>query len=240
VPALRRISHFVTSADSSTDAISVRLIHNFAGRRRPRTRRWWRKRRWGGRTSRTRKTTLNFGVNYARSSTNLVNPFPALAGGTSHTRSEWPVRMDLRNRQAHQQSTRNLQPQPRTTTNLFSGILDVAGNAGITAFHNRSVRLGNSRESVSVRSAALSDPTPRRELDQTYTLSDTVTWHHDCITCASAVTIGASLQDFRSAKNAEGSFIFTGICHRAWRRPSSQSRHGIRLRRFSVGAAATD
>jgi outer membrane receptor protein involved in Fe transport len=56
----------------------------------------------------------------------------------------------------------------------------------------------------------LSDPTPRRELDQTYTLSDTISWNHAKHNWRFGADYRRILQSFHSARNGEGSFVFTG------------------------------
>jgi hypothetical protein len=57
----------------------------------------------------------------------------------------------------------------------------------------------------------LADPTPRRELDQTYTISDTMAWNHGRNNWRLGADYRRILQSFRSAKNSNGSFVFTGF-----------------------------
>src|SRR6266852_1472031 len=57
----------------------------------------------------------------------------------------------------------------------------------------------------------LSDPTPRRELDQTYSLSETISWNRGKHNWRFGGDYRRILQSFRSARNAEGSFVFTGF-----------------------------
>ncbi len=52
---------------------------------------------------------------------------------------------------------------------------------------------------------------PRRELDQTYTLSDTISWNHAKHNWRFGADYRRILQSFHSARNAEGSFVFTGF-----------------------------
>jgi hypothetical protein len=72
----------------------------------------------------------------------------------------------------------------------------------------RTPSIGESPESAL---ALLPDPTPRRELDQTYTFSDTVSWSRGKHNWRFGGDYRRILQSFRSAKNAEGSFVFTGF-----------------------------
>ncbi len=57
----------------------------------------------------------------------------------------------------------------------------------------------------------MSDPTPSRALDQTYTVSDSVIWNHGKHNWRFGGDYRRILQSFRSARNAAGSFTFTGF-----------------------------
>ena len=86
----------------------------------------------------------------------------------------------------------------------------MAGNAGITGISPDPFDFG--LPGLSFTSfGGLSDPTPRRELDQTYTLSDTVAWNRAKHNWRFGADYRRILQSFRSARNANGSFVFTGF-----------------------------
>jgi hypothetical protein len=68
----------------------------------------------------------------------------------------------------------------------------------------------------------LSDPTPRRELDQTYTVSDTISWNHGKHNWRFGGDYRHILQSFHSARNAEGSFVFTGFATSQYTSGSTQ------------------
>jgi hypothetical protein len=98
------------------------------------------------------------------------------------------------------------------TTNLYSNVTDVAGPgaAGISGISNVPFDWG--LPGISFTSfGGLNDPTPRRELDQTYTVSDTVSWNHGKHNWRFGGDYRRILQSFHSARNAEGSFVFTGF-----------------------------
>jgi len=205
--------HYVTSADSNSDAVSFRLIHNFgaspsgpmafgpfgvgpAG--------------GGGGGRRRSQNNINFGVNWARSSNNIVNPFPSLAGGTStqglNASAGWVygkgrVTNILRFNYNHNHVS---------TTNLFSNVTNVAGGAGISGISSDPFDWG--LPGISFTSfGGLNDPIPRRELDQTYTISETVSWNRGKHNWRFGGDYRRILQSFHSARNAEGSFVFTGF-----------------------------
>jgi outer membrane receptor protein involved in Fe transport len=94
-------------------------------------------------------------------------------------------------------------------------VTDVAGNAGITGISQDPFDWG--LPGISFTSfGGLTDPTPSRELDQTYTVSDTVIWNHGKQNWRFGGDYRRILQGFRSARNAEGSFVFTGFATSAY------------------------
>ena len=199
--------HTVASGASNSDAVNLRLIHNFGsappgpimigpgG---------------GGRGGRRNQNNINFGLNWARTSTDTIGIFPSLDGGNSsqglNASTGWVY--------GKGRLTNNLRfiynHSHVSTTNLFSGIEDVAGNAGITGVSTNPFDFG--LPGLSFTSfGGLSDPTPRRELDQTYTISDSVAWNRGKHNWRFGADYRRILQSFRSARNANGSFVFTGF-----------------------------
>jgi hypothetical protein len=208
-PGASQNFHYVTSDESNSDAVSIRLIHNFIAGDGPGGLLGGGRGGGGGGGRRGPQNNINLGLNYSRTSANLVNPFPSLAGGTDtqglNATAGWTYgkgRLSNTVRVTYNHSH-------VSTSNLYSNILNVAGNAGIGGISSDPFDWGLPGISFSSFSG-LSDPIPSRELDQTYTLSDTVTWHRGVHNLRLGADYRRILQSFRSAKNAEGSFIFTG------------------------------
>lgn len=227
--------HYVTTAESNTDAISVRLIHNFAAGGAPgQGPGGGAGGRGGGGGRRGPQNNLNFGLNYARSSTNTVSFFPSLAGGSStqglNANASWTYGQGKLTNIFRVSYNHN----HVATTNLYSGILDVAGLAGIGGVSAEPFDWG--LPGISFNSfTGLSDPTPHRELDQTYTFSDTVSWHRVKHNLRLGGDYRRILQDFRSAKNAEGSFIFTGFATALGGDPVANPGTGLDFADFLLG-----
>lgn len=164
----------------------------------------------GGGGRRGTQNNINFGMNWTRSATTLVNSFPSLAGGNSiqglNASAGWVY--------GHGRLTNNFRVNYNhnhvSTTNLYSNSLNVAGDAGITGISANPFDWGLPGLSFTSFSG-LSDPTPRRELDQTFTFSDTISWSRGKHNWRFGGDYRRILQSFRSAKNAEGSFVFTGF-----------------------------
>jgi len=199
--------HFVTSDASNSDSIILRLVHNFGSSTGPMVLGPG----GGGRNGR-RQNNINFGFNWSRNSTNIVNPFPSLAGGTSTQGLNASAGWVYGKNRATNNLRVNYNHNHVSTTNLYSNTTDVAGpgGAGITGISNNPFDFG--LPGISFTSfGGLIDPTPRRELDQTYTISDTLNWNHGKHNWRFGGDYRRILQSFESARNAEGSFVFTGF-----------------------------
>lgn len=203
--------HYVTSGSSSSDSVNLRLVHNFGAAGLPGLVNFGGPGGGGGGGGRRRaQNNINFGLNWTRSNTTLVNPFPSLAGGNSlqglNASAGWTY--------SHGRITNNFRVNYNhnhvSTTNLFSNVQNVAADAGIGGVSGDPFNWGLPGISFTTF-AGFTDPTPRRELDQTFTFSDTITWNRGKHNWRFGGDYRRILQSFRSAKNAEGSFVFTGF-----------------------------
>jgi len=202
--------HLVTSGESSSDAVNLRLIHNFGAAPSGPFQAVGPGGGGGGGRRGRRQNNINFGLNWSRSAVDSIGAFPSLGGGTGtqglNASAGWVYgRGHLTNNLRFNYNHNHV-----STTNLYSGILDVAGDAGIMGIGTDP--FGYGLPGISFTSfGGLTDPTPRRELDQTYTISDTVAWNHGKHNWRFGADYRRILQSFRSAKNSNGSFVFTGF-----------------------------
>ena len=218
--------HYVTSAASSSDTVILRLVHNFGassgsgfgpfggggggggG---------------GGNGGRRSQNNINFGLNWSRGSNNIVNQFPSLAGGTGTQGLNASAGWTYSKGRVSNIFRVNYNHNHVSTTNLYSSVLDVAGpgGAGIGGISNDPFDWG--LPGISFTSfGGLSDPTPRRELDQTYSFSETVSWNRGKHNWRFGGDYRRILQSFRSARNSEGSFVFTGFATSQYTTGSTQ------------------
>jgi hypothetical protein len=203
--------HYVTNDNSNTDAISLRLIHNFgdstglfgAGGGRGGG-------GGGGGRGRRAQNNINFGLNYSRNDSAIVNPFPSLAGNTNTQGVQATAGWTYGNGRRTNILRFTYNHNHVSTSNLYSNNTDVAGLAGITGVSTDPFDFGIPGISFTTF-GGLTDPTPRRELDQTYTISDTLSWYRGKHNWRFGGDYRRILQSFRSAQNAEGSFVFTGL-----------------------------
>jgi hypothetical protein len=206
--------HYVTSADSNSDSVSLRLIHNLGQAAGPGSGPFLigSGGGGGGGGGRRSQNNINFGLNWARSSNAIVNPFPSLAGGTGTQGLNASAGWTYGKGRATNIFRLNYNHNHVSTTNLYSNVMDVAGpgGAGISGISNDPFDWG--LPGIGFTSfGGLSDPTPRRQLDQTYTISDTVSWNHGKHNWRFGGDYRRILQSFHSARTAEGSFVFTGF-----------------------------
>ena len=198
--------HYVTSGSSSSDSVNLRLIHNFGSGGLP----FMNFGGGGGGGRRRAQNNINFGLNWTRSATTLVNAFPSLNGGNSLQGLNASAGWVYGRGRATNNFRVNYNHNHVSTTNLYSNVQNVTGDAGITGVSTDPFNFGLPGISFTTF-AGLTDPTPRRELDQTYTFSDTLSWSRGKHNWRFGGDYRRILQSFRSAKNAEGSFVFTGL-----------------------------
>jgi Carboxypeptidase regulatory-like domain len=203
--------HYVTDQDSDTDAISLRLIHNFGdstngpfgggGRG------------GGGRNGRHAQNNINFGLNYSRNNSATVNPYPSLAGNTNtqgvQATGGWTYGNGRRTNILRFTYNHN----HVSTSNLYSNNIDVAGLAGIGGVSTDPFDFGLPGISFTTRLRGVSlirrTPFPTRSLGIA-----------GSTTGASAVTIAAfcKVSVRRKTRKVRSSSP-------AWRRP--RSRRGL-------------
>ena len=201
--------HYVTSGSSSTDSVNFRLIHNFGAGGLP-FMNFGGGPAGGGGGRRRAQNNVNFGINWTRSATTLVNPFPSLNGGNSLQGLNATAGWVYGRGRATNNFRVNYNHNHVSTTDLYSNFQNVAGDAGIGGVSSNPFDWGLPGISFTTF-AGLTDPAPRRELDQTFTFSDTLSWSRGKHNWRFGGDYRRILQSFRSAKNAEGSFVFTGF-----------------------------
>ena len=160
--------HFVTSDASNSDAVIFRLVHNFGSSTGPSLFSGGGGGGGGGRGGGRRQNNINFGLNWTRSSTGIVNPFPSLAGGTSTQGLNASAGWVYGKNRVTNNLRFNYNHNHVSTTNLYSNVTDVAGpgGAGITGISNDPFDLGLARHQLHfVRRLQRSHSAPRTRSD---------------------------------------------------------------------------
>ena len=236
LPGTTQNYHQVTSAESNSDSLSLRLVHNFGpvpaqGNRPP----GGGGRGGGGGGGRGRsQNNLNLGLSWTKTTSNIVGAFPSLDGGTStqglNANAGWVY--------GKGRATNNLRftynHNHVSTTNLYSTATDVAALAQIGGVSTNPFDWGIPGINFTSFSG-LNDPMPRRELDQTYTISDTVIWSRGKHNWRFGADYRRILQSFHAARNAEGTFTFTGFATAQYVGGVQQPGTGSDLADFLLG-----
>ena len=200
LPGAYQNFHYVTSADSDSDDLNIRINHSFGAAPA-------RGRRSGGRNA--PRNSLQIGFHYHESNATLTNPIPSVGGRTavrsfdipvSYTRSIGKltniVRFDYNRNRAR-------------TQNLYAFSNDITGTLGMTGISKNPFDWGLPNLSFT-DFASLQDTTPSLTRPQTYTFSDNVIWNHGKHTWRWGADFRRVEVNIDSDSNPRGSFVFTG------------------------------
>jgi len=122
-----------------------------------------------------------------------------------------------------------------STTNLYSNVTEFrAGRSRIGGISNDPFDWGSGISFTSF--GGLSDPTAHRELDQTYSFSETVSWNRENITGVRR-RLSAYSPEFSLLEKCGGEFCFYRVCGRPNTPPgvTNHSGYGLRFRGFLLG-----
>ena len=211
MPGALQNFQYVTTNEANTDNISFRLIENFIPNATPTGPLGGGGGRGGGGRRGGPRNNLAIGFNFTRNNSDVVNPFPSLAGHMDTQGWNGSARWTYGKGKITNSLGFTYNHNRASTTNLYSGVTNVSGDAGITT-PVPSIPFNWGLPGISFSSyGGLSDPIPSRELDQTYTISDQVVWNHGKSNWRFGSDYRRIMQGFRSSQNSQGSFIFTGF-----------------------------
>jgi hypothetical protein len=193
--------HYVTSANSDSDDLNVRLNHTFGVAP-------VRGRRGGGRGA--PRNNLSIGFHYHGSSANLTNPFPSVGGNTNVRSFDVPVSYTRSIGKLTNIVRADFNRSRTRTQNLYAFSNDITGALGITGVSQNPFDWG--LPSLSFTDfASLQDTTPQLSRNQTYTFSDNVIWNHGKHTWRWGGDFRRVQVNTETDSNARGSFVFTGL-----------------------------
>jgi hypothetical protein len=203
--------HYVTAGQNDTDNINVRLIHNFGSGGGPIMIGPGGGGGGGGGGGRRRQgQNINFGLNYSRTNSQILNPFPSLNGTNGVQGLNASAGYSYNKGKLFSLLRFNYNHLHTSTSNLYAFVNNIEGTAGITGVSTNPFDFGLPQLNFSdLQSVA--DPSARRVLNQTYTLSETLGWSHGKHTFRFGGDYRRILQSLRSDQNARGSFTFTGF-----------------------------
>jgi hypothetical protein len=193
--------HYVTSANSDSDDLNIRLNHSFGAAP-------VRGRRGGGRNA--PRNSLQFGFHYHGSGANLTNPFPSVGGRMSVRSFDVPVSYTRSFGKLTNIIRADFNRSRTRTQNLYAFSDDITGTLGITGVSQNPFDWGLPNLSFT-DIAGLQDTTPTLTRNQTYTFSDNVIWNHGKHTWRWGGDFRRVQVNTETDGNPRGSFVFTGV-----------------------------
>ncbi|MGA8149692.1 MAG: TonB-dependent receptor [Terriglobales bacterium] len=192
--------HFITSTDSSSDDLNVRINHSFGAALRGR--------RPGGR--RGPQNNLTFGLHYHESSATLTNPFPSVGGHTDVRSFDVPISYARSFGKLTNIARFDFNRSRTSTHNLYAFADNITGNLGIGGVSQNPFDWGLPGLSFT-NFGSLQDTNPQLLRDQTFTYADNMIWNHGKHTFRWGGDFRRIQLNTETDSNARGSFIFTGL-----------------------------
>jgi len=230
--------HYVTTTNNNTDDINLRLVHTFSTSTQT-TRRdpgapddagagpggpplggprgfggpppgAFAGGGPGGRARRNQGSTLSIAIHVRRGDTTSAGVLPTLGGSTSSLAWDVPLSYTSTMKGFSNALRAQFNRQRIDTTNLYAGVTNIAGDAGLLGVSGDPFDWGVPNLSFATLTS-LTDPGPSRRLDRTFTIGDTLTR----TVGAHTISVGGEFRDQRFEShvdaNARGSFVFTGL-----------------------------
>ncbi len=193
--------HFITSANSSSDDLNIRINHSFGAALRGR-------RQGGGR--RGPQNNLTFGFHYHGSSAELTNPFPSVGGHTDVRSFDIPISYVRSFGKLTNVARFDFNRSRTRTQNLYAFVNNITGAVGINGVSTNPFDWGLPSLSFT-NFGGLQDVNPALLRDQTFTYSDNMIWTHGKHTWRWGGDFRRIQVNTETDSNARGSFIFTGL-----------------------------
>ncbi|MFI5111327.1 MAG: carboxypeptidase regulatory-like domain-containing protein [Terriglobales bacterium] len=202
--------HYVTSTENNSDNLNLRIIHNFGAASNTPFPMGGGGGGGGGRGGRGPRNNVNFGIHWQRSDAVQNNPLPTIAGRSKSSALDVPAgwvygKGHLTNNLRFDFNRRNF-----STNNLYSGVENIAKEAGILGVSQNPFDWGVPGLSFT-NFVGVNDITPLARHDSTWSLSDTVIWNHGKHNIRWGGDFRRIHQNPQTDKNARGSFVFTGL-----------------------------
>jgi hypothetical protein len=194
--------HYVTSANSDSDDLNVRINHTIGAAPVRGSR--------GGGGRNAPRNSLQIGFHYHGLSSNLTNPFPSVGGNTTVRSFDVPVSYTRSIGKLTNIVRADFNRSRTRTQNLYAFRNDIAGTLGITGVSQNPFDWGLPNLSFT-NFASLTDTTPALTRPQTYTFSDNVIWNHGKHTWRWGGDYRRVQVNTETDGNPRGSFVFTGL-----------------------------
>ena len=192
---------YVTSNNSDSDDLNVRLNQSLGGTKAPRGS--------GGGRGRGPRNTLNFGFHYHGTNTNLTNPFPTVGGNTTGRSFDIPLGYTRTFGKITNVARVDFNRSRIKTQNLYAFSQNIAGDLGIGGVSQNPYDWGLPNLSFN-DFGNLSDTNPQLIRNQTWTFSNSLIWNHGKHTVRWGGDFRRIGINTEASNNARGTFVFNG------------------------------
>jgi trimeric autotransporter adhesin len=204
IPGVAQNFHYVTSVNSDSDDLNIRLNHTIgASPFSPGQR--------GGRGGfRMPRNNISIGIHYHGSNSNLTNPFPTVSGTTNVRSLDVPVSYIRSIGKLTNIARVDFNRTRVRTQNLYAFSQNITGSLGINGVSQNPFDFGLPSLSFS-DFGSLQDVNPALQRNQTITFSDNMIWNHGKHTWRWGGDFRRIQLNTETDSNARGSFVFSGL-----------------------------
>lgn len=199
LPGDRLNYQYSTSGLSDSTNIAFRIMHNFGAAAPSR----------GNRGSRRGRSNFNFGLNYTNGSSDLIRPFPSVAGTTNSQGFNANAGLTT----SHNNWTNNFRVQfnqsKSTTTNLYAGIDNIAGPLRIPGISLAPGNWGIPNISFSSGYQGINDIAPAASRSRTLQFSDFIVRNYHKHNFRFGGDFRSMWTDISRNPNPRGTFLFS-------------------------------
>ena len=209
-PGLVQNLHYVTATSSDSNQVTLRLTHSLTAASTTPPARGQAGGGGGGFRGGQRRPSVSVAVTYRESNAADTPTFPTL-GGETHTSSlDVPVTLSLPTGKVFHQLRLDYNRNRSDGNNIFAGVRDVAGEAGIQGASTDPFDWGVPNLSFSTLTS-LKDRNPSFRLDQRFSVGDVATLTLGKHNLRFGGLFRSQSLDSETDANARGSFVFTGL-----------------------------
>jgi trimeric autotransporter adhesin len=190
---------YSTSGLSDSTNVAFRIMHGFGTAAPGR----------GNGGFRNRRSNINFGLNYTSGSSDLIRPFPSVAGKTNSQGLNANAGLVT----SHNKWTNNFRAtfnqSKSNTTNLYAGTENIAGSLGIPGISLAPANWGIPNISFSSGYQGINDVAPAANRSRTLQLSDFIIWNHKKHNVRFGGDFRSMWTDVSRNPNPRGTFTFS-------------------------------
>ncbi|HTD54551.1 MAG TPA: TonB-dependent receptor, partial [Silvibacterium sp.] len=202
--------HFLSSAQTNSTQLGARLIHNFGSGGNAAALGNFVRRAMGQAGSPGLHQSINFNFNYSHSASDNLNLFPDLGG--KQQSNQYSLQAGYSISKGHLSNILNASWNRTNaqTTNYFTNTANVASQIGLNGLPADPQLYGLPNVTLN-QFSSLSEQQPSFQINQTISLSETLSWIHNKHNFRFGGDIRRVHLDLIGETNSTGTYIFTGV-----------------------------